>query len=112
MLIDRQDGGANWLPSRIAVLGVCIYMLVSTECVYVHSPLCIDSMVSFVSDLHSEWLSYSSGAHYNVIATAYRKGKVHGWGAQGTGVCNCLSDPYGRFIIDGTKGTNRDVTYL
>ena len=27
-----------------------------------------------------------------------------------TGVCNCLG--YGRFIIDGTKGTNRNVAYL
>ena len=23
-----------------------------------------------------------------------------------TGVCNCLSDPYGRLILDGTNGTN------
>ena len=29
-----------------------------------------------------------------------------------TRVCNGLPDPYGRFIIDGTKGTNRNVAYL
>ena len=29
---------------------------------------------------------------------------------QSTGVCNCLG--YGRFIIDGKKGTNINVAYL
>ena len=36
--------------------------------------------------------------HYSLIIT--------------TGVCNCLSDPYGRLIMDGTKGTSRKVAYL